>query len=184
MWPRSAPWYFMMQKGRGSMFEVLARDEPLPETPFVGRDVKLSAAPRFARFSLRARKSADLERSLGRPVPAKIGESDQGLLCLGPDEWLLVAPVGTSLSQGAGVAVTDVSDRNVAILLEGARATEVLSAGCPLDLAHFAVGRATRTIFETVEIIVVRDAADRFHIEVWRSFAPWLWTAFETVAIE
>jgi sarcosine oxidase subunit gamma len=54
----------------------------------------------------------------------------------------------------------------------------VLSSGCPLDLAKMGVGRATRTVFETVEILVWREAEDRWHVEVWRSFATWLWHAF------
>ena len=49
-------------------------------------------------------------------------------------------------------------------------------------LELFAVGKASRTIYETVEIILTREAGDRFHIEVWRSFAPWLWTALTTAA--
>jgi sarcosine oxidase subunit gamma len=50
------------------------------------------------------------------------------------------------------------------------------------DLDRFAVGRATRTIFETVEVILIREDADRFQVEVWRSFADWLWTALTTAA--
>lgn len=167
------------------MSEVLVRHEPIPAEPFVGREVEVRAAPLLARFSLRARHAAELEKQLGRPVPQKIGTSDKGLLCLGPDEWLLLAPVGTTVhADAATVAGTEVSDRNVGIVVEGPRAAEVLSAGCPLDFDRFDIGRATRTIFETVEIIVVREAAERFHVEVWRSFAPWLWTAFTTVATE
>jgi sarcosine oxidase subunit gamma len=56
-----------------------------------------------------------------------------------------------------------------------------LASGCPLDLERFAVGRATRTVFETVEVIVWREAADRFRVFVWRSFAPWLWHALKAV---
>jgi sarcosine oxidase subunit gamma len=55
-------------------------------------------------------------------------------------------------------------------------------AGCPLDLGQFAVGQATRTIYETVEIIVMRAAEDRFHVEVWRSFSAWLWMAMTMAA--
>jgi sarcosine oxidase subunit gamma len=55
-------------------------------------------------------------------------------------------------------------------------------SGCPLDLDRFVVGRATRTIYETVEIILIRETEDRFHVEVWRSFASWLWTALTTTA--
>ena len=53
-------------------------------------------------------------------------------------------------------------------------AAEILMSGCPLDLERMAVGRGTRTIYETVEIVVIKRGAARFHIEVWRSFAPWL----------
>ena len=61
-------------------------------------------------------------------------------------------------------------------------AAEVIAAGCPLDLDRFAVSRATRTLFETVEIVLLRTGDERFEIEVWCSFAPWLKTALETAA--
>ena len=88
------------------------------------------------------------------------------------------------VAAGQMVAITEISHRNTAIVVEGPRGAEVLSAGCPLDLSKFDIGRATRTVFETVEIIVEREANDRFHVEVWRSFAPWLWTAITQVAAE
>ena len=50
-------------------------------------------------------------------------------------------------------------------------------SGCPLDLERMAVGRGTRTIYEAVEIVVIKCAPDAFRVEVWRSFAPWLWAA-------
>jgi sarcosine oxidase subunit gamma len=55
-------------------------------------------------------------------------------------------------------------------------------AGCPLDLDGFATGRATRTIFETVEIILLRKDKVLFEVEVWRSFAPWLKAALEAAS--
>jgi sarcosine oxidase, subunit gamma len=55
-------------------------------------------------------------------------------------------------------------------------------SGCPQDLDRFAVGKASRTIFETVEIILIREDEHQFHIEVWRSFASWLWTALTEAA--
>ena len=80
------------------------------------------------------------------------------------------------------MAVTDVSERSICLIVEGPRASEILMAGCPLDLGQFAVGQATRTIYETVEIIVMRVAEDRFHVEVWRSFSAWLWMAMTMAA--
>jgi sarcosine oxidase, subunit gamma len=174
----------MIPKERGSMSDPLIRSEPVPTTPFVADGVTISLAPPMARYSLRARQAQALETLLGAKVPKKIGATEGGLACLGPDEWLMRASAGTSIPVGAGlaVAVTDVSERSVCLSVEGSQAAQLIMSGCPLDLDHFAIGRATRTIYETVEILLIREATDCFHVEVWRSFAPWLWTAFTTVA--
>lgn len=166
------------------MSDMLARTEPVPTAPFAGQGVTISLAPPMARFSLRARQGQALETLLGVKVPKKIGAVEGGIACLGPDEWLLRAAPGTTMATSTGlpVAITDISERAVCLTVEGLRAPQLIMAGCPLDLDHFAVGRATRTVFETVEIIVIREAGDRFQIEVWRSFADWLWTALTTAA--
>ena len=100
---------------------------------------------------------------------------------LGPDEWLLL---GTVSGEGAGqpVSITEITERQIGITLEGPRAAEILMSGCPLDLERLTVGRGTRTIYETVEIVVLKRGAEQFHIEVWRSFAPWLWAALVAAA--
>jgi len=92
--------------------------------------------------------------------------------------------MGSKIVSGAGlpVSIVDISERAICLVVEGPRSAEILNAGCPLDLDKFAVGRATRTIFETVEIVLFRLAEDRFHVEIWRSFAPWMWTALTTAA--
>ena len=68
--------------------------------------------------------------------------------------------------------------------MSGPAALRVVAAGCPRDVARFAVGYATRTVFEGTEILLERTGADSFHIEVWRSFAPWLWTALTQAAAD
>ncbi len=85
-------------------------------------------------------------------------------------------PPPTEHHSGA-VSIVDVSTRSIGITMTGPHAAEILTAGCPLDLARMAPGRATRTLFETVEIILIRQSEDRFYIDVWRSFAPWLFAA-------
>lgn len=164
------------------MSETLTRAEPVPTTPFAAQDVTISLAPPLARYSLRARQGQALETLLGVKVPKKIGATQGGVACLGPDEWLLRTEAGTRISTGEGlpVSVTDVSERSICLIVEGPGAAQLLMTGCPLDLDHFAAGRATRTIFETVEIILIRETEERFHVEVWRSFASWLWTALTT----
>jgi sarcosine oxidase, subunit gamma len=164
------------------MSDLLTRTDPVSSTPFVADGVTISLAPPMARYSLRARQAQALETLLNVKVPSKIGATVGGIACLGPDEWLLRAEAGARIPMGEGlpIAVVDISERSVCLVIEGPRAAETLMSGCPLDLDSFAVGRATRTIFETVEIILIREAENRFHVEVWRSFASWLWTALTT----
>ena len=58
----------------------------------------------------------------------------------------------------------------------GPQAALLLSSGCPLDLdAHaFPVGMCTRTMLAKAEVVLWRTAAEAFHLEVWRSFAPYV----------
>ncbi len=166
------------------MPDTLTRSDPVSTVPFAAQGVTISLAPPMTRYSLRARQPQALETVLNIKVPKNIGEIQNGVACLGPDEWLLRAAQGTRLATGNGlpVAITDISERAICLVVEGPRATEVLMSGCPLNLSAFGVGRTTRTVYETVEIILIREAEDRFHVEVWHSFAPWLWTALTTAA--
>jgi sarcosine oxidase, subunit gamma len=166
------------------MSDTLIRSDPVPSQPFAADGVSITLAPPMARYSLRARQGQALETLLKVKVPKKIGATEGGIACLGPDEWLLRADVGTVITAGAGlpVAVTDISERAICLIVEGPRSAEILMSGCPLDLGKFAVGRATRTIYETAEIIIIRETEQRFHVEIWPSFAPWLWTALTNAA--
>ena len=166
------------------MSEALQRTEPVSTVGFIGEGVTIGFAEPMSRYSLRARQAQTLESLLGAKVPLAIGETKGGIACLGPDEWLLRAPAGAAIPQGEGlpVSITDISERAVCLTLAGPRAAEVLMSGCPLDLDRFATGRATRTIFETVEIILLRKDEALFEVEVWRSFAPWLKAALEAAA--
>lgn len=158
---------------------VSAAELKLGTEPVQGSGVRLSHADARVRYSLRARDAVVLEKAISRKLPGKIGDQTDGVICLGPDEWYAILPESTALLRGEGlpVSVVDVSSRALGFVLEGPGALAVLSSGCPLDLARMGVGRATRTVFETVEIVIWREAEDRWHIEVWRSFATWLWHA-------
>lgn len=166
------------------MFDVPTRSDPVPPTPFVAEGVTISLAAPIKRYSLRARSAQALETLLTVKVPKKIGATEGGIACLGPDEWLLRTETDTAMPTVAGlpVAITDISERSICLVVEGPRAAETLMSGCPLDLDRFAVGRTTRTIYETVEIIIMREGEDRFQVEVWQSFSAWLWTALTTAA--
>ena len=151
----------------------------------------LSEAPLAARFILRGGEAARLAcgMAFGAEPPTSLGPAGEGAgraaLWLGPDEWLLIAEGGESgaLSEvmesvldGTAHSLVDVSHRQVGLIATGPAAARVLNAGCPLDLGlkAFPVGMATRTLFDKAEIVLWRRAAATFHLEVWRSFAPWV----------
>ena len=161
------------------MFEALARLDPVAAEPLALADVTMVLEPAAKRFSLRGAAAA-LQAFAPLSLPGKIGNVSESVagfaVMLGPDEWLLIGAVSAG-SAGQPVSITEITERQIGLLIEGPRAAELLMSGCPLDLARMASGRGTRTIYETVEIIVLKLSETRFHVEVWRSFAPWLWAA-------
>ena len=166
------------------MSNMLSRSDPIAASLFAGNGVTISLAPPMARYSLRARQPQALETVLGVKIPKKIGGVEGGIACLGPDEWLMRAALGATIPSGQGlpIAITDVSERSFCLIVDGPNAAKLLMSGCPQNLDRFTVGKASRTIYESVEIILIRESEDRFHVEVWRSFTPWLWTALTEAA--
>jgi len=159
----------------------------------------LAETPAAARFLFRGGESARAAWSaaFGADLPAGLGLAGErkrrAALWLGPDEWLLIAEGADAASLGAELgrvlgpsphSLVDVSHRQVGLLVSGPVAARALSAGCPLDLylAAFPVGMATRTIFDKAEIVLWRRGAPAFHVEVWRSFAPYLVAALTEAA--
>ena len=156
--------------------------------PFAG----FGPLPPLTRFSL----WGDLARMADALAPALLPVSQQACraveaeacaaLWLGPDEQLLLAAGERDSARLAELlrmsladvphSLTDISHRQTAFEVTGPNARTLLNTGCPLDLgeAAFPQGMCTRTLFEKVEIVLWRKAADSFHIEVWRSFAPHL----------
>jgi sarcosine oxidase, subunit gamma len=149
----------------------------------------LSEAPPAARFILRGGEGARVACGIafGAEPPVRLGPAGEGpgraALWLGPDEWLMIAdgadpaPLGETLESvldGTAHSLVDVSHRQIGLIASGPAAARVLNAGCPLDLdlVAFPLGMATRTVYDKVEIVLWRRAETRFHIEVWRSFAP------------
>lgn len=164
-------------------------------------DARARAAAPMVRFSLRlpevgiAAASASLGLDLAQPIN-RIATSRSRTACrLGPDEWLLLAEedeadaiataIATALPDGR-FALVDIAQRQTGILLEGSAACAMLNAGCPLDLdlAAFPVGMATRTLFFKADIVLWRTGPAAFHIEVWRSFAPYVWELLTIVGRE
>jgi sarcosine oxidase subunit gamma len=107
-------------------------------------------------------------------------------LWLGPQEYLLWESPRPSRNEALGglaesllehpCSLVDVSHRQVAWEIFGPSAETILAGACPLDLdaAHFPIGMCTRTLLAKADIILWRRQADVFHVETWRSFAPYV----------
>jgi sarcosine oxidase subunit gamma len=107
-------------------------------------------------------------------------------LWLGPQEYLLWESPRANDSQALDsltealraqpCSLVDVSHRQVAWEISGPWAETILAGACPLDLvpAYFPVGMCTRTLLAKADIILWRRQADLFHLETWRSFAPYV----------
>lgn len=156
-----------------------------------GSRFALAEAPPATRFVLRGAEAVRVACGMvfGAEPPSRLGPAGEGdkraALWLGPDEWLLIADsadavaigeVLESVLEGTAHSLVDVSHRQIGLIASGQAAARVLNAGCPLDLGlkAFPVGFATRTLFDKVEIVLWRRAEATFHLEVWRSFAPYL----------
>jgi len=106
-------------------------------------------------------------------------------LWLGPDERLLLAPAaGTQVLladleaalSGIAHSLVEVSQRQIAVQLNGPDASALLSTGCPLDLdpSEFPVGMCTRTLLGKAEVVLWRRGAEEYHLEVGRSFSNYV----------
>ena len=170
---------------RVSSLDRLAATTPAREA------VRLAALPPASRISVRTAAPGALGLSLGTVLNRSTASGARAALHIGPDEWLLLAPDGEAaalLAAGTGhaAALVDVSHRSATIEIAGPRAADVLNAFCALDLAEavFPIGMCTRTLLGKAEIVLWRTGAETFRIEVWRSFAPYVWDCLEEAARE
>ena len=152
--------------------------------------VDLTLLPEAPRFNLRVagehRHSASA--AFGVDLPGRVGQQAiagaRSALCLGPDEWVLYTAEHDSealrhdfraIAAEAPHSLTDISDRELTIELAGARAAELLTVGCPRNIFTMAPETGIRTVFDSAQVVLLRDAEDRWRLEVWRSFLPHVW---------
>lgn len=159
--------------------------------------LSIRAAEDTARFSLRIDPAAvqAAGTAFGTPLPTRIGgmtaTGGRSALQLGPDEWMLTAPVAESDGIADAFAalqephsLVDVGHREVGILVEGEAAALALRSAIAFDVEAMAVGTGCRTIFDKAQIVLIREDANRFRIEVWRSFADHVWGILHAVSRE
>jgi len=161
--------------------------------------VTLTFLPDGRRFSLRVGEAdraaasgafgVSLPSVIGRAAGQGAGNRERRALCLGPDEWVLyatdddgeaIASAFAQLYADAPHSLVDISDREIALALEGPEVTTLLSAGCPADPRAIPIGEGRRTVFDGVTVVLHRDTAERYRMEVWRSFLPHVWDLLNT----
>ncbi|NIY74836.1 sarcosine oxidase subunit gamma family protein [Thalassospira sp. HF15] len=148
--------------------------------------VKLTLLEPVARFSLRLRAAniPTVAKALGVDLPTTVGERAANgtteAICLGPDEWMIIAKTDDTdklVSACADVyasathSLTEVSAREITVRIEGDRAAELLTIGCPRDIDSIPVGGGCRTVIDGVTVVLWRDADQSFRMDIWRSFA-------------
>lgn len=115
---------------------------------------------------------------------SSIGELD--IVCLGPNEWLIIAKAGTEeliearLSQalaGRPAAITDVSANRARFRLTGPGSREALLKGCAIDFhpRAFCPGQAAQTLLGRAQVLIIqRDVRPTYDILPRRSFARYV----------
>ena len=151
-----------------------------------------------------------VQKALGVALPSEpnstTGQDDLRVFWLGPDEWWVVTPGdGPAMADklraalaGQKAAVTDVSESRTCIHISGARARDLLSKGCPLDLHPrvFSTGRCAQSLCAKAMITLHQVADDSdggdeangsgpaYDVYVLNSFAEYLWLWLEDAARE
>lgn len=155
---------------------------------------RVSLAAPVGRLSLRGRGDmAPFGSALALMLPSRIGaravNGTRAVLCLGPDEWVVIVAPGevdgiveacAALYPDHPHSLVDVSSREVTLVIDGPRATELLTFGMARDPESIAVGEGRRTAIDGLSVVLWRDAEDAWRIDVWNSFAEHLLGLLET----
>lgn len=138
-------------------------------------------------------QGASIEAAIACALPARVGAvaraGDLRVGCIGPRNWVLVAPYPLLADIAARVdadgmppsgLVVDVSHGRAQFRLSGLGAREVLSAHCPVDLraAAFAPGQCAATRFGNIACyidMIDEGAPEAFTIIVDQIYADWTW---------
>ena len=156
---------------------------------------QLRRLPRTGRLSLRARAQdiVAIEAAFGLSLPRRIGSRSAAggldILMLGPDEWQIKGPVAeTSAIEAAAAAIypdhphslVDISAREESFHLSGPKADILLTLGLARDIKGIPVGEGRRCFMDGLTVILRRDGAQDFTLDIWTSFAAHLWHLLET----
>ena len=159
--------------------------------------VNLSELPNLEHFNLRLQPDDShlldrLQDALGFQISLEPNTFviHENILCswLGPDEWLIVAPLDQSNRVEAAVrenlidqfaTLTRIGSAQTIIRVSGLHAIEFLSRGIAIDLdpSCFKPGQCVQTIMAHANVTVLNHSQEEsiFDLIVRRSFADHLW---------
>lgn len=171
------------------MVDTAKRIHPLENRLYGHQGTVLEPVAAMERVSLRAEEKAvkGLGQAIGVSLPDKpraTTEKDGTLaLCIGPDEWLILAPTGADIEaklngvEDGLYSAVSIDHRNTGMRLTGPVVEAILNAGCPQDISMeaFPIGTCARTIIGKAEVVLYRKSEQEFHIECWRSFSDYVW---------
>jgi len=159
-----------------------------------GGELSIRELPLVSQLNLRAdpKDTVVLHRlaaALGFTLPVEpitvSSHEDRRALWLGPDEWLVVGPVGQEAAielelrnglSGALGSIVDVSANRTVLEIGGPKALELLAHGVPIDLdaRSFAPGRCAQTLLAKAQVIIETRDESTFHLFVRASFASYV----------
>ncbi|MBV1700496.1 MAG: sarcosine oxidase subunit gamma [Hyphomicrobiales bacterium] len=159
---------------------------PIRQLPDMAGDERFGTACQMCVVAPRQRLVLRCARPLARAGGFDLGiainrfSRNGGLVAarVGPDEFWLFGPLDAPILGEVAAAfaakphaLVDVSHAQAGVSLGGDRVSEVLNAGCPLDLglAAFPVQMATRTLLGKAPVLLMREAPEHFLVETARS---------------
>jgi heterotetrameric sarcosine oxidase gamma subunit len=157
-------------------------------------EVRLQRTVVQLRLAPKSRKSPGKLRIAERPLPETMNTwtGEDPVFCrVAPDSWLLLSArhEGVELTDAArtacakrSCAITDLSDANACIVVEGPHALDILVRGCGLDFSALGDDACTRTRFAQLPVVLRRAPMDRFELLVDRAVAKHLFDWLQDAA--
>ena len=129
-----------------------------------------------------------LESEIGVTFPKEINffisNSEYNILCLGPDEWLIICYLDkreqlikniNEIKFNKFVSISDVSFNRVIIDIVGIKSNELINSLSNIQKQYFDLGRCTQSIMSNTQVILMcMESNFNFNILVRSSFARFL----------
>ncbi len=157
------------------------------QQPLVFDGVTLSEISGFSLVHIATRGSrktaaSGVKKAYGAAAPMKpnsvVAKNDALIMWFGPSSWIVrtADKAVKDLPIIKPCSITDLSDSRCQIRIEGPRAAELLSTGCPVDFdGAMPIQGCAQTTYNHFQIFLHRTGEETYDVFVPRSFAEDLW---------